>query len=228
MILDMRNATSDGQNPGPTLDVAARIAQQTLASRAPDYSSEVRRLLDAGREVMRRCGTSSRPRVADIVAEAGLSNDAFYRHFSSKDVLVAAILEDGSERLGSYLTHQMAKEHTAEGKVRRWVVGVMQQAADEDIAAATLAVLWNAGGALHGSSAAHPSASDPLAVLLIEPLSQLGSPDPDLDAALAGHAVVGRLSDHLWAGTHPSRAETDHLVGFCVRACSGPAVTRRR
>jgi len=228
MILDMRNATSNAQNPSPPLDVAARIAQQTLASRAPDYSSEVRRLLDAGREVMRRCGTTSRPRVADIVAEAGLSNDAFYRHFSSKDVLVAAILEDGTERLGSYLTHQMAKEPSAEGMVRRWVVGVMQQAADEDIAAATLAVLWNAGGALQGSSAARPSASDPLAVLLVEPFAELGSSDPELDAILSGHAVVGRLSDHLWAGTHPSRAETDHLVGFCVRAGSGPAVTRRR
>src|SRR5919201_691586 len=95
-------------------DVAERIAQQTLAKRGPDYEGEVRRLLDVGLEVMRKCGTSSRPRVADIVAAAGLSNDAFYRHFSSKDALVAAILEDGAERLGSYLAHQMEKEPTPE------------------------------------------------------------------------------------------------------------------
>ena len=94
---------------------------------------------------MARCGTSSRPRVADIVAAAGVSNDAFYRHFASKDALVTAILDDGTERLRSYLAHQMDKESTPEGQIRRWVQGVLAQAADDDIAASTLAVLWNAG-----------------------------------------------------------------------------------
>ena len=201
-------------------DVATRIANRTLARRAPDYPAEVRRLLDAGREVMRRGGTSSRPRVADIVAEAGLSNDAFYRHFASKDALVAAILEDGTERLTSYLRHQMAKEATPEGQVRRWVAGVLSQGADPDIASATLAVLWNAGGLVPGAALSDPSGSAPLAVLLHEPFAELGSPVPDHDASLAGHAVVGRLSDHLWAGTRPSRDETEHLVEFCVRTAS--------
>ncbi len=86
---------------------------------------------------MRKCGTAASPRVADIVAAAGLSNDAFYRHFASKEALVAAILEDGSARLASYLDHQMAKVSTPADKVRRFVEGVMSQAADEDIAATT-------------------------------------------------------------------------------------------
>ena len=84
-------------------DLADAIAKQSLARREAQYASEVRRLLDAGLEVMRECGTASSPRVADIVAAAGLSNDAFYRHFASKEALVAAILEDGSARLTSYL-----------------------------------------------------------------------------------------------------------------------------
>ena len=88
---------------------------------------------------MRRCGTTSRPRVADIVAAAGLSNDAFYRHFPSKDALVAALVDDGALRLRSYLDHQMAKEPAPETKVRRWVEGVMSQAEGE-VAATTLAV----------------------------------------------------------------------------------------
>src|SRR5690349_23570118 len=111
MILVMQNAIPDG-------DVAARVAQQTLARREAAYAEEVRRLLDAGLDVMRRCGTTSRPRVADIVAAAGLSNDAFYRHFRSKDALVAALVDDGALRLRSYLDHQMAKEPTPEAQVR--------------------------------------------------------------------------------------------------------------
>src|SRR4051794_2121637 len=133
-------------------DVAGRIAQRTLARRGADYTGEIRRLLDAALAVMRECGTDSRPRVADIVAAAGLSNDAFYRHFASKDALVGALLEDGAARLVSYLDHQMAKEATADRKVRRWVEGVLSQT-DEEIAATTLAVLWNGGSVDDGTSA---------------------------------------------------------------------------
>jgi AcrR family transcriptional regulator len=217
----MRNSIP--KNTPPENDVAARIAHRTLARRGTDYAGEVRRLLDAALDVMRACGTSSRPRVADIVAAAGLSNDAFYRHFPSKDALVAALLEDGTERLQSYLIHQMAKEATPDGKVRRWVEGVLAQAADEDIAATTLAVLWNGGSVGESLPTGRPSASRPLAVLLREPFADLGCPDPDLDAGLAAHAVVGQLSEWLWERARPSRAAIDHVADVCLAmATSGP------
>jgi AcrR family transcriptional regulator len=210
-------------NPVPPSDdgVAARIAQRTLAARGAGYSEEVRRLLDAGREVMRRCGTDSRPRVADIVAEAGLSNDAFYRHFPSKDALVEAIFEDGSERLRSYLAHQMAKARTPEGRVRRWIDGVLSQAADPEVAATTLAVLWNAGGTVT-AGVGRPSVNALLADLLVEPFAELGSEDPALDATLTTNALVGRLTEHLWARSRPTRSEVDHLVRWSVAAVHGP------
>jgi AcrR family transcriptional regulator len=214
-----QNAISDNPN-----DVADRIAQQTLAKRGPDYATEVRRLLDAALELMRSCGTTSRPRVADIVATAGLSNDAFYRHFASKDALVTAILEDGTERLASYLAHQMAKEATPQDQVRRWVEGVLSQATDDEIASTTLAVLWNAGSVGPGFGSGSPSAGPPLATLLSEPFAQLGSSDPELDASLAAHATVGRLSEHLWRRSRPTRDEIAHVVAFCLRAASRPPV----
>ena len=216
------NRTNDASSRG---GVAARIAQRTLAGRETRYEGEVRRLLDAALDVMRSCGTTSRPRVADIVAAAGLSNDAFYRHFPSKDALVAALLEDGTERLQSYLAHQMDKEASAEGKVRRWVEGVLAQAADEDVAATTLAVLWNGGSVGEGLPAGRPSASRPLAVLLHAPFAELGSPTPELDASLAAHAVVGTLSDHLWERARPSRSTIDHVVDVCLALATATAAS---
>jgi AcrR family transcriptional regulator len=200
----------------PAEDVAARVARRTLEARGAGYSAEVRRLLDAGRRIMRRNGTAARAKVADIVTEAGLSNDAFYRHFASKDVLVAAILEDGTLRLRSYLAHQMAKEQDPAAQVRRWVAGVLSQAMDAEVAATTLAVLWNAGsiGDRLGSSAA----TAPLAELLEGPFAALGSDRPDLHASLAGHAVVGALADHLWAGSRPSAAEVEDVTAYLLRA----------
>jgi len=209
------------ENLSPTEenDVASRIARETLVKRGPDYTGEVRRLLDAGRAVMLRCGTGARPRVADIVAEAGLSNDAFYRHFASKDALVAAILDDGTERLVSYLAHQMTKADSAEGRVRRWVEGVLAQASDAQGADTTLAVLWNAG-TLGSRSSPTASTAARLATLLPEHLGELGCPEPEVDAVLAAHAVVGTLTDLLWQHRRPTARDVDHLVGFILAACS--------
>jgi hypothetical protein len=215
MILAIKNPISDdtadrppdvaGTGPGvPPSDVAGRIVRRSLAKREGEYAGEVRRLLDAALEVMQHCGTSSRPRVADIV-------------FRSKDDLVNALLEDGAERLRSYLTHQMAKGRTPEAQVRRWVEGVLGQA-DGDVAAATLAVLWNGSSADGGLAAGRHFAAAPLASLLREPFAALGSDAPDLDAALAAHATLGTLSDFLWRGDEPTRADVDHVTSFCVRA----------
>src|SRR5918995_3934939 len=214
------------QLPSEMNSIAARIAGRRLTARESEYAGEVRRLLDAGLAVMRRCGTTSRPRVSDVVAAAGLSNEAFYRHFPSKDALVAALLEDGTQRLRSYLAHQMAKEATPEARVRRWVEGVLAQAADEDIAATTLAVLWNGGSVGEGLPSGRPSASDPLATLLREPFAALGNAEPDLDASLLAHAVVGKLSDDLWARARPSRAEIDHVADLCLAVATARGTRR--
>ena len=193
----------------PSAEATARAAERIPAKREP--TDDVRRLLDAALEVIRQHGTALRPRVADIVAVAGLSNDAFYRLFPSKDALVTALLEDGTSRLASYVGHQMGKETTPEGKVRRWVKGVLSQTRQE-IAATTLAVLWNGG-----STGLRHNASAPLATLLFEPFAALGSTNPVLDASLVAHATLGMVSEHLWLGTSPSRAEVDRVTEFCVK-----------
>ena len=197
--------------------VAQRVAQRTLADRESTYADEVRRLLDAALTVMLRCGTTSSPRVADIVAEAGLSNDAFYRHFASKADLVTALLEDGAERLRGYLAHQMAKERTPEAQVRRWVQGVLAQT-EPGVAETTRAVLWNGGSVGIKEASGRHFASAPLATLLHAPLADLGSDDPPLHATLAAHAALGVLADHLWQGTRPDRHEVDRITQFCVAA----------
>jgi AcrR family transcriptional regulator len=214
-------ATADVPPP-PAPGVAARTAARTLAARTAGYTNEVRRLLDAGLAVVVRNGTTSRPRVADIVAAAGLSNDAFYRHFPSKDALVAALIEDGAERLASYVSHQMSKERTPEDQVRRWVDAVLAQARG-DVAASTLAVMWNGGGG--GDDAGRHPAAGRLAVLLHAPFAALGSDSPVLDAALASHATLGALADYLWRRAEPTQGDVDRVVGFCLRAVAGRDLT---
>ncbi|HZP31493.1 MAG TPA: TetR/AcrR family transcriptional regulator [Acidimicrobiia bacterium] len=215
----MQNAILPPDGGAGPDDVAGRVAGQALAKRRAAYETEVRRLLDAALRVMRRCGTTARPRVADIVAAAGLSNDAFYRHFPSKDALVEALLEDGAARLVSYLRHQMGKADTPEGRLRRFVEGVLSQAEGET-AETTLAVLWNGGSVGRGPGAGNHFAAASLAALVREPLAELGSPDPELDAALTAHATLGRLTELLWQRARPAPGEADRIVAFLVGAAS--------
>ncbi len=207
----------------PVNDVAARIAADTLAKRGADYTDEVRRLLDAALEIMGKHGTTARARVADIVTAAGLSNDTFYRHFPSKDSLVVALLEDGTDRLASYVSHQMGKEFTPERKVQRWVQGVLAQTRGE-VAATTLAVLWNGSSVGIGGTAGRHNASVPLAALLHEPFAALGSTTPELDSSLVAHATLGKVADYLWARKRPARDEVQQIVEFCLRV-AGPSAT---
>lgn len=205
-----------------TDDVLGRVVQRALSRRGETYEEEVRRLMQAGLEVMVRCGTSASPRVSDVVAAAGLSNDAFYRYFPSKGALVGALLEDGAERLRGYLEHQMAKESTPEGRVRRWVEGVLTQAKGE-VAATTRAVMWNAPTAGSDAPYGRHFASEVLAGLLAGPFTELGGADPALTARLVAHAALGLLSDHVWAQTEPGDAEREQLVAFCLAAAGAGA-----
>lgn len=199
--------------------VAVRLAGRALARRTTGYADEVRRLLDAALAVMARSGTRERPKVAEIVRAAGTSNEAFYRHFAGKEDLVAAVLLDGNMRLTSYLAHQMGKATQPVDRLRRWIEGILGQAADPKVAASTLAVLWNAGQVSDPARYDHHS---PLAALLHPVLAALGSPDPERDAVVVTHAVMGRLEDFLWQRTAPVEADADHLVEFVLAAVGRP------
>ena len=102
------------------------------------------------------------------------------------------------------------------GQVRRWVAGVLAQA-DKDIAATTLAVLWNASALGGGPAAGRHFASAPVSSLLHEPFAALGSATPELDAALAAHATLGLLSDCLWraGAADPRRGRTRRPRSAC-------------
>jgi AcrR family transcriptional regulator len=172
---------------------------------------------------MEEAGAVSPARVADIVKRAGLSNQAFYRHFPSRDALVAAVVERGAVRLVSYVAHQMEKVTGPEDAVRRWITAVLSQAANPRVAERTRAVIWNLQQLPrlpHGEPM-----RPPLADLLVEPLRELGSPDPDRDAAVIADIAFGRLDHHLW-GPKATRDDVAHVIEFCLAAVARRAPVR--
>jgi AcrR family transcriptional regulator len=116
--------------------------ERTLATRYSTYFDEVTRLIRAAVTVMEQQQTTN-PKVLDIVREAGVSNQAFYRHFRGKGELLLAVLDDGQRQLIEYLQHQMAKGDTGLAKIRSWVEGIMSQAVAATAASATRGVMLN-------------------------------------------------------------------------------------
>jgi AcrR family transcriptional regulator len=208
-----KKSDDTGSERQPTTPRAKEAVRRALAARESAYTDEVQRLLDAGLEVMRT--SEGAPRVTDIVRTAGLSNAAFYRHFPSKDDLVAAVVEAGSYRLAEYAAHQMEKATSAEDKVAAWITCVFSQASNRRVADDTRAVM-RARSLPGGSSSTTPR---PLMIedLLVDPIKELGSVDPARDAATINRVVFGRLQDFLWA-EEPAQAALDHLIAFCLAA----------
>lgn len=202
----------------PILPTAIRLAKRSLAVREAECSAEIQRILDAGLAVMARCGTTSSPRVADIVAEAQVSNEAFYRYFGSKADLVIAVSEAGAERLFSYIAHQMSKQSEPRAQIETWVRCVLAQAGDPAVAEPTRAVLWNAASVGDQARQDRLDVNAHLANLLVQPIEKIGSDDPTRDAAAITATVFTLLQNYLHNRIQPSAEDVEHAVMFCKKA----------
>ncbi|HEY4376786.1 MAG TPA: TetR/AcrR family transcriptional regulator [Acidimicrobiales bacterium] len=205
---------------GPSLaEQAVRRSTELLVAARTD---EAELLLAAALEVMVDLGLERRATVADIVRKAGLSNQAFYRHFVSKDDLVAALVDAGARRLVSYLDHHMAVADEPAAKVQAWTRGVLSQAADPEVAAPTKAVAWNRNPIASDAAADAQRAESMIWVLLEEPLRAMGRPDPASEAYLVGRLVFAVLDDVLWADPAPTLDELEFVGDFVLARLEAP------
>lgn len=196
---------------------------RSLSHRFDTAAGEVDRLVEAAYRVIERTGSVD-PRMREILAEAGLSTQAFYRHFPSKDDLMLVLLDDGGRRLGDYLSHQMAKATTARGRIRAWVEGVFAQAVDADAAARTRPFLANLARLAERYPDSQRAAIDlavaPLAAALRDAAKtgDATTSDPSADARAIYHLAMGDMEAHVLARTAPTKREINHIVSFALRA----------
>jgi AcrR family transcriptional regulator len=197
------------------------LVLRTLAARVDTYTDEVERLLRAGYAVMSRTQSVS-PRVSDIVRESGLSNQAFYRHFRSRDELLLALLASGRQSLVEYVRHGMAKERSPAGQVRRWVEGILAQAADAGAAEATRPFARNRLYLASQFPDEVQRADDELRALVWPALSagkatgEWPAVQPDRDSLALYQLVMGTMQAWLLAEFTPGAADITHIVQFAL------------
>jgi AcrR family transcriptional regulator len=189
--------------------LARRAVERTVAERHASYVDEMDRVVDATYRLIEHTGTVDPP-LRDILRETGLSTQAFYRYFQSKDELMLLVLDDGRRRLLGYLEHRMARAATAEQKVGEWIEGVLAQAADPTAAARTRPFVANQDRLAEAFPDDHQASVDALVHQLAEPLG-------DVRAAEAIYLLtMAALHKHLTYGTRPSRTEVIWLVRFSL------------
>ena len=115
------------------------------------------------------------PRVSDIIAEAGVSNKAFYRYFAMfSDDLMLAAMERGVALVVSYRAPD-GHEKTPQDKVARWIRGALAQVVDPELTAMSRALVIQLTGP-DKSRVAQEEIVGRMRALLIEPIGQLGRP----------------------------------------------------
>ncbi|MCJ7673361.1 MAG: TetR/AcrR family transcriptional regulator [Acidimicrobiia bacterium] len=198
--------------------IAEEVAARTTSERTAAYADEVRRLLDAAYAVLRRTGELE-PRVLDVVHESGLSNQAFYRHFRSKDELLLALLDDGQRRLVTTLAARMHRAEPGAPRVRAWVEGVLEQARRPEAAENTRPFVINGMRLAERFPVEWARSRDALLAPLADAIGDLGG-DPERDAPAVYHLTFGAMQDAL-----VRRARlTDTDVGYLVQ-CALAVVT---
>ncbi len=203
--------------------LAAKAIERGLDGRTRDAAAEVERILDAALEVICAAEPDS-PRVADIIAAAGTSNQAFYRYFAGKDDVILAVMDRGVQRLRSYLTHQMGKETEPDRQVVRWIEGVLAQSKTRRISLESRAVTRQVY-AIQGRRVAEATdIRETLGLMLVTPMRQAGASNPRVDAFAVHDVTMGALNRHIAELAPATPAEVSAVVEFCL---AGAGLLRR-
>ena len=188
---------------------------------APD--PEVRRaILAAASKSVREQGVPGLS-VAAVLDRAELSTRAFYRHFDSKDQLVAAVFLDMARVEKRRLRKKMVNATTAVEAVAAWIDGRLDLAFDESIKSDLRRLSLEAQSEMFAS----PGLIQPAYAEMLEPLIEqlergvkqgvFDEVDPP-SAAQSIQGVVWASTERQWAAGDCERSDVrERALRFCLR-----------
>jgi len=198
--------------PSSVMDQAV---ERTLREHRASATEEVRRLVAAALGLIQRTGELE-PRVSQIVKQAGLHNQAFYRHFRSKHELLVAVLDQGVGLLASYLQHRMDAAATPHERVREWLRGMLEQALSPVAAEATRPFVLARGRLSEAYPDEVRESERQLTAPLREALRAGLSPDPEREAEILYLLAMGWIQNRLLESAPASRDDASALEAFAM------------
>jgi AcrR family transcriptional regulator len=197
--------------------------------RDEERSGERARIVEAAYRCLRDSDGASAS-VGRILAEAGLSTRAFYRHFGSKDDLLIALFRRDADAFTAEMCAAAAAAASPADALRRSVHGTLRLTSDPRRRRRVLLMVSEEVVRARGY-AAERARVDAAAKALIAGIVERGratgdfpavrdvAADADCIGALLRHAVDEQLARPSPDG---ARAAADRVVGFALRALGGP------
>jgi AcrR family transcriptional regulator len=119
---------AQGHETGATAPVDAPSRVRRPAG-IPDRSTERAHIIEVAYRVLDESEGASVP-ITDVLAAAGMSTRAFYRHFDSKDALLLEMFRSDSTRVLDELRAAADRADTAREALHSWILGMLRLAAD--------------------------------------------------------------------------------------------------
>jgi AcrR family transcriptional regulator len=202
------------------LSLVEAAISRGLHERRLAAEDEVDRAIKAAYRIIER-DDSTELKMRDLLAEAGLSTQQFYRYFASKDDFITALLEDGQQRLLGYLEHQVAKHTDPRQRLEACLKGLIAQAEDLDAAARTRPFLIYRARLHHRSPGLRDQLTSGLRALLVREISAARGAGNRAGAesdAVWVLALTGAVMEaHILDGTRPTPDQRASLLAFCFR-----------
>jgi AcrR family transcriptional regulator len=200
--------------------------------RKGDHGDDRRAIIGAAWIVLERAGFEGF-KVQLVLRETGLSARSFYQHFTDKDELLLALLEDEYARSAVRLRRVVSEADGAPGKVAAWISELVSAA--DDPRRVPRARLFSSQQPVMRR---FPEAVARASRLLLEPLEEairdgvetgvFPVADPERDAEIIQRLAGGTMTDALIAWSDRSVAElVASSVDFALRALGVASGTDR-
>jgi AcrR family transcriptional regulator len=204
-----------------TEKLAGRAVERSVSRRRAEYSAEMARIVETTFTLVQKSG-SLETSMRDILRATGLSTQAFYKYFASKDELMLALLDEGRRKLIELLGRRMAPASTPAEEIRAWIEGVLAQSTNATAAARTRPWVLSEQRLMEHFPEEQRSSVDLLVGLLDAPVRRLRGRGATDEEVRESSAMIYRLSfatlrEHLVSRTKPTAQQTSALVEFCLR-----------
>jgi AcrR family transcriptional regulator len=202
---------------------AARGVERALAGRRRRYEDEVERLVEATFRVMRERDTAD-PIVSDILAAAGLSTSAFYRHFPTKDDLLVTLLERAHDMTRAHIDERLATKDDPRDRIVEWIHAMFDLLRTDELVTANRPFLLAHPRLLERFpgeiGAGFDALEAPLAAAIADAQAAAGlAPDAAAtDARLVLHQVFGLLIDSAALRRRSRREDAAAVAAYTLRA----------
>jgi AcrR family transcriptional regulator len=215
----------------PGVSRVSRVVDRGLEARRAAAREEIERLVASALSVIERTGSLD-PKVSDILADARLSNQAFYRHFKSKHELLVAVLDEGIRGLADYLERRMSGAATPRESIREWIRGMAAQARNSSGAQATRPFAL-ARGRLAESFGTEVSQSEAQLTAPLRRALEAAVVSGDLpraraaaDAEMLYLLMMGWVEARLIEGRIPEESEVEDVESFALAGLARDAGLR--